>query len=42
MTFEYIEGFYNRKRRHSTVGSKAPMPCLSDGRIAQEQKNLVA
>ena len=23
--FEYIEVFYNRKRRHSTLGNKAPV-----------------
>jgi len=28
--FAYIEGFYNRTRRHSTLGYPSPMPFLKD------------
>jgi len=40
--FEYIEVFYNRTRRHSTLGYKSPMQFLEDWRIAQYDENLVA
>ena len=26
--FEYIDVFYNRKRKHSTLGYKSPVECL--------------
>jgi putative transposase len=32
--FEYIEIYYNRKRKHSTLGYKTEMPCeLRTGRL---------
>ena len=40
--FEYIEVFYNRTRRHSTLGYKSPMQFLEDWRMAQHDENLVA
>ena len=39
---EYIEAFYNRTRRHSTLDYQSPMPCLEDWRLAQHEGNLVA
>ena len=42
MSFEYIEVFYNRKRRHSTLGYKSPMQFLDDWIIAQQYEKLVA
>jgi transposase InsO family protein len=41
-SFEYIEVFYNRTRRHSTLGYKSPMQFLDDWRTAQQDGNLVA
>jgi putative transposase len=41
-SFEYSEVFYNRTRRHSTLGYQSPMPCLDDWRMAQHDDNLVA
>ena len=41
-SFEYIEVFYNRTRRHSTLGYQSPMPCLDEWRLAQHEENLVA
>ena len=41
-SFEYIEVFYNRTRRHSTLGYQSPMQFLEDWRLAQHEKNLVA
>jgi transposase InsO family protein len=41
-SFEYIEVFYNRMRRHSTLGYQSPMQFLDDWRLAQHEKNLVA
>jgi len=41
-SFEYIEVFYNRPRRHSTLGYKSPMQFLDDWRMAQHDENLVA
>ena len=41
-SFEYIEVFYNRTRRHSTLGYKSPMQFLDDWRMAQHDENLVA
>ena len=40
-SFEYIEVFYNRKRRHSTLGYKSPMQCLDDWLMAQQYEKLV-
>ncbi len=42
MTFEYIEVFYNRKRRHSTLDYKSPMQYLDDWLNTQQQEKLVA
>jgi len=42
MSFEYIEAFYNRKRRHSTLGYKAPTQFLHDWVSAQHEEKLVA
>ena len=40
--FDYIEVFYNRKRRHSTLGYKAPIQYLDDWISAQYRNELVA
>jgi len=42
MAFEYIEVFYNRKRRHSTLDYKLPMQYLDDWLNTQQQEKLVA
>ena len=42
MAFEYIEVFYNRKRRHSTLAYKSPMQYLNDWFNTQQQEKLVA
>ncbi len=41
-SFEYIEVFYNRRRRHSTLGYKSPMQFLDDWLAAQQKDQLVA
>ena len=41
-SFEYSEVFYNRTRRHSTLGYKSPMQFLDDWRMAQHDESLVA
>ena len=40
--FDYIEVFYNRKRRHSTLGYKAPIQYLDDWISVQNRNVLVA
>jgi len=40
--FEYIEVFYNRSRRHSTLKSKSPVRFLQDWISAQHEQNLAA
>jgi len=40
--FDYIEPFYNRKRRHSTLGYKSPVQFLRDWISAQREGKLVA
>ena len=40
--FDYIEPFYNRKRRHSTLGYKSPAQFMNDWIIAQHEKKQVA
>ena len=40
--FEYIEVFYNRSRRHSTLKSKSPVQFLQDWISAQHGQNLAA
>ena len=39
--FDYIEPFYNRKRRHSTLGQKSPTQFMDDWLNQQQQKKLV-
>ncbi len=41
-SFKYIEVFYNRTRRHSTLDYKSPMQFLNDWRMAQHEEHLVA
>lgn len=40
--FEYIEVFYNRSRRHSTLRSKSPVQFLQDWIDTQHGQNLAA
>jgi putative transposase len=40
--FEYIEVFYNRSRRHSTLQSKSPVQFLQDWISTQHERNLAA
>lgn len=40
--FDYIEPFYNRKRRHSTLGYKSPEQFLRDWISGQREGKLVA
>jgi putative transposase len=40
--FEYIEAFYNRKRRHSTLGYRSPSQFLQAWMSAQQQEKQVA
>lgn len=40
--FEYIEVFYNRKRRHSTLGYRSPTQFMKDWVSAQHDEKLVA
>lgn len=39
--FDYIEPFYNRRRRHSTLGYKSPTQFMNEWTSAQLQKKLV-
>ena len=39
--FDYIEPFYNRKRRHSTLGYKSPTQFMNDWLSEQHQEKLV-
>ena len=41
-SFEYIEVFSNRTRRHSTLNYQSPMQFLEEWRLAQHEENLVA
>ena len=41
-SFEHIEVFYNRTRRHSTLGYQSPMQFLDEWCLAQHEENLVA
>jgi len=36
--FEYIEVFYHRKRQHSTLGDRSPIPFLENGIREQHQE----
>jgi transposase InsO family protein len=40
--FDYIEVFYNRRRRHSTLGSKSPIQFLQHWIRTQHEQNLAA
>lgn len=40
--FDYIEPFYNRKRRHSTLGYVSPARFLEDWSSAQHEQQLAA
>jgi putative transposase len=40
--FTYIEVFYNRSRRHSTLGYKSPTQFLQDWITTQHERNLAA
>ena len=40
--FDYIEPFYNRSRRHSTLGSKSPARFLQDWITTQHERNIAA
>lgn len=42
MAFEDIEVFYNRRRLHSTLGYKAPVPFLKEWVASQLVKKRVA
>ena len=41
-SFEYIEVFYNRSRRHSTLGYKSPMQFLDEWLMAQHEQKMAA
>ena len=40
--FDYIEVFYNRSRRHSTLGYKSPTQFLHDWITTQHERNMAA
>jgi len=40
--FEYIEIFYNRTRRHSSLGYLAPLPFLENWACAKEKQQKMA
>jgi len=40
--FEYIEVFYNRSRRHSTLGSRSPMQFMQDWIADQDRAEQAA
>ena len=40
--FEYIEVFYNRTRRHSTLGSRSPIQFMQDWIATQDQVEQAA
>jgi transposase InsO family protein len=40
--FDYIKPFYNRKRRHSTLGYKSPVQFQRDWIIVNHEGELVA
>ena len=41
-TFDYIEVFYNRKRRHSSLGYQSPVQYLEDWLMTEEEQKQVA
>ena len=40
--FDYLEAFYNRSRRHSTLGYKSPTQFLQDWIKTQHEPKLAA
>ena len=40
--FDYIEPFYNRRRRHSTLGYASPRQFLNDWIRSQHEQELAA
>ena len=40
--FSYIEPFYNRSRRHSTLGFKSPIQFLNDWITIQHERKTAA
>lgn len=40
--FEYVEVFYNRSRRHSTLGNVSPTQFMKNWMATQQEKNLAA
>ena len=40
--FEYIEAFYNRSRRHSTLGYRSPVQFLQDWITKQHEQKMAA
>jgi putative transposase len=40
--FNYVEMFYNRSRRHSTLGYQSPSQFLHNGITTQQQPKLAA
>ena len=40
--FAYIEPFYNRSRRHSTLGYKSPTQFMHDWIAAQQERKTAA
>ncbi|OXJ22543.1 hypothetical protein CFB82_40240, partial [Burkholderia sp. HI2714] len=40
--FEYIEVFYNRRRRHSTLGQVSPTQFFHDWLRTQDEQNLAS
>jgi transposase InsO family protein len=40
-TFEYVEAFYNRQRRHSTLGMLSPEPTTNNSRCSAVEINRV-
>jgi len=40
--FDYIEAFYNRTPRHSTLGYESPARFLENWILAQQEQNMAA
>jgi len=41
-TFDYIEVFFNRRRRHSSLGYQSPVQYLEDWLMTEEEQKQVA